>query len=230
MVRDQITVELWEELNRLYLFVRSRGGAESLAAKPERFLPANQGRLPPPDGHRLRHAHPQRGLVVLAGGQVPRTGGQDLAHPGRAPPVPARTGHARARSARPRRWSGRPSSAPAAPGTPTSPFTARKFIPRLVAEFLLFNEDFPRSVRFCVGELNAALRSISGVPERPLLQRRREAGRAPAGRAAIQHGGRDLRAGPARLPGPVPGQAQRHRRRALRRLHLPGLQPTSGAG
>ena len=26
--------------------------------------------------------------------------------------------------------------------------------PRFVAEFLLFNEDFPRSARFCVGELN----------------------------------------------------------------------------
>ncbi|HEY1490627.1 MAG TPA: alpha-E domain-containing protein, partial [Verrucomicrobiae bacterium] len=37
--------------------------------------------------------------------------------------------------------------------------------PRLVAEFLLLNEDFPRSVRFCVGELNAALRKISGVAE-----------------------------------------------------------------
>ncbi len=29
--------------------------------------------------------------------------------------------------------------------------------------FLLFNEDFPRSARFCVGELNCALRHISGV-------------------------------------------------------------------
>jgi uncharacterized alpha-E superfamily protein len=37
--------------------------------------------------------------------------------------------------------------------------------PRLVAEFLLFSEDFPRSVRFCVGELNTALRKISGVAE-----------------------------------------------------------------
>jgi uncharacterized alpha-E superfamily protein len=37
--------------------------------------------------------------------------------------------------------------------------------PKLVAEFLLFNEDFPRSVRFCVAELNRALRRISGVAE-----------------------------------------------------------------
>ena len=35
--------------------------------------------------------------------------------------------------------------------------------PRLVAEFLLLNEDFPRSVRFCVDECNHALRKISGV-------------------------------------------------------------------
>lgn len=37
--------------------------------------------------------------------------------------------------------------------------------PVQVAEFLLFSEDFPRSVRFCVGELNRALRRISGVAE-----------------------------------------------------------------
>jgi len=37
--------------------------------------------------------------------------------------------------------------------------------PRLVAEFLLLSEDFPRSVRFCVDELNLALRRISGVAE-----------------------------------------------------------------
>ena len=37
--------------------------------------------------------------------------------------------------------------------------------PRHVAEFLLLNEDFPRSVRFCVDGLNDALRHISGVSE-----------------------------------------------------------------
>ena len=44
MVRDQITIELWEEMNRLYLFVKSRRGAPGLEAKPERFLFGNQGR------------------------------------------------------------------------------------------------------------------------------------------------------------------------------------------
>jgi len=37
--------------------------------------------------------------------------------------------------------------------------------PRSVAEFLLLNDNFPRSLRFCVGELNYAIRQISGARE-----------------------------------------------------------------
>ena len=37
--------------------------------------------------------------------------------------------------------------------------------PRSVAEFLLLNDNFPRSLRFCVGELNYAVRQISGAAE-----------------------------------------------------------------
>ena len=35
----------------------------------------------------------------------------------------------------------------------------------MVAEFLLLDDTFPRSLRFCVSELNRALRRISGVAE-----------------------------------------------------------------
>jgi len=38
--------------------------------------------------------------------------------------------------------------------------------PRDVAELLLLNEDFPRSVRFCADQLNGALRHISGNSDR----------------------------------------------------------------
>jgi uncharacterized alpha-E superfamily protein len=38
--------------------------------------------------------------------------------------------------------------------------------PRNVADMLLLNENFPRSVRFCVERLNDSLRRISGVSER----------------------------------------------------------------
>src|SRR5215475_12980341 len=38
MVRDQITVELWEELNRLYLFLKSASGREMWKRSPSEFL------------------------------------------------------------------------------------------------------------------------------------------------------------------------------------------------
>jgi uncharacterized alpha-E superfamily protein len=38
--------------------------------------------------------------------------------------------------------------------------------PRNVADLLVLNENFPRSIRFCVDQLNDALRHISGVAER----------------------------------------------------------------
>ena len=34
-----------------------------------------------------------------------------------------------------------------------------------VTEFLVLSEDFPRSIRFCVAQLDTAQRKISGVPE-----------------------------------------------------------------
>jgi uncharacterized alpha-E superfamily protein len=37
--------------------------------------------------------------------------------------------------------------------------------PRRVSELLLLSADFPRSVRFCVSELDSALRALSGVPD-----------------------------------------------------------------
>ncbi|MEM9226661.1 MAG: alpha-E domain-containing protein, partial [Verrucomicrobiota bacterium] len=37
-------------------------------------------------------------------------------------------------------------------------------IPAKIAEFLIFSENFPRSLRYCVQELNACLHRISGCP------------------------------------------------------------------
>ena len=38
--------------------------------------------------------------------------------------------------------------------------------PRLVAEYLLLSDEFPRSLKFCVDRLDASLRQISGVAPR----------------------------------------------------------------
>ena len=38
MVRDQISLELWEELNRLYLFIRSREARQVWKQSPSEFF------------------------------------------------------------------------------------------------------------------------------------------------------------------------------------------------
>ena len=47
--------------------------------------------------------------------------------------------------------------------------------PRRVAELLLLSPDFPRSVRFCLAQLDKALRALSGVLCGPLFERGGEA-------------------------------------------------------
>ena len=130
-------------------------------------------------GPDLRHAHAQRRLVVPAGRQISRTRRQNLAHPRRALRDVSRSAARPRPSPRPKPSNGPPSSARAAHGTPTNPFTARKFSPRLVAEFLLLNEDFPRSVRFCVEATQQRSAPHFRRRRRSLLQRRRKD--SPAG-------------------------------------------------
>ena len=71
--------------------------------------------------------------------------------------------------------------------------------PRQAAEFLLFNDDFPRSVRFCVSELNDAMRRISGVAEGRFCNDCGKIGGPAGGGIAIQHGGGNFRPEPASL-------------------------------
>ncbi len=60
---------------------------------------------------------------------------------------------------------GAPSSARAAPTTPTANSTFAQVEPDKVVEFLILNEFFPRSIRFCAQEVNHSLRRISGCKE-----------------------------------------------------------------
>ena len=163
MVRDQITVELWEELNRVYLFVRSRQARLVWKQSPSEFfseikasslqltgiayatLIHNEGWLFLQAGRFLERADKTSRILDVRHQSLPETG-----PPGPAGPTEALEWAAILRSC--------------------SAWDAYKSIhgadvhPRHVAKFLLFNEDFPRSTRFCVSELNSALRRISGVP------------------------------------------------------------------
>ncbi len=162
MARDQITVEFWEELNRLYWFVRTRQARDVWRDSPSEFfqqiksssllligltyatLLHNEGWWFAQAGKFIERADKTSRILDLRYETLPEKG---------LPPAGNQTDALE--------WSAILRSC--------SAWDAYKSIhgaevnPRLVAEFLLLNEDFPRSVRFCATELNGALRRISGV-------------------------------------------------------------------
>jgi uncharacterized alpha-E superfamily protein len=163
MVRDQISIEFWEELNRVYLFVRSPEARKVWRQSPSEFFQQikaaslhlvgigyatilrNEGWWFSVAGKYLERADKTSRILDVRYQSLPVRG------------VPQGISQSEALG-----WSAILRSC--------SAWDAYKSIhgadvhPLHVAEFLLFNADFPRSTRFCVSELNTALRHISGVP------------------------------------------------------------------
>jgi uncharacterized alpha-E superfamily protein len=164
MVRDQITVEFWEGLNHLYLFLLSPRARKLWRSSPYDFfqeiknaslllqgltdsaIVRNEGWFFLQVGRYLERADKSSRILDVHHATFPDRG------------APAATTQIDALA-----W--------AAVLRSCSAWDAFKAVhgaevqPALVAEFLLLSDDFPRSVRFCVREMNAALRRISGVPE-----------------------------------------------------------------
>jgi len=164
-VRDQITGELWEALNRLYLFLHSpaarrlwndnphdfftdiRNGSLLLQGMADATVVRNEGWLFMQLGRYLERA--DKTSRILDARQASVAAGDTPAAPTHQADVLAWSAMLRSCSA----WD----AYKALHGAEVQPLQ--------VAEFLLLSEDFPRSVRFCVQQLNAALRRISGVAE-----------------------------------------------------------------
>lgn len=164
MVRDQITVELWEELNRVYLFLRSDRATELWFENPADFFTTirnaslllqgltdatvvrNEGWSFIQAGRFIERADKTSRILDVRHASLPDRG---------APPL---TSQADALG-----WSAVLRSC--------SAWDAYKALhgaevqPALVVEFLLLSDEFPRSVRFSVRHLNNALRRLSGVRE-----------------------------------------------------------------
>ena len=164
MIRDQITIEFWEELNRLYWLVKTPGARRIWKESPSEFfqqiknssllliglgyatLIRNEGWWFLQAGKFLERADKTSRILDVRSGSLTEKGAPETASQPEAP-----------------EWSAILHSC--------SAWDAYKSLhgaevdPRGVVEFLLFNDDFPRSVRFCVRQLNDALRRISGVAE-----------------------------------------------------------------
>lgn len=165
MVRDQITVEIWEELNRLYLFVVSQQARQVWNDSPTEFF--NQIKTSSLQIVGLSYAtqiHNEGWWFSQAGHFIERADKTSRILDVRYHTLPAKGLPKTVSQTEALEWSAILRSC--------SAWDAFKAIygadvnPRNVAEFLLLDEDFPRSVRFCVDRLNDSLRRISGVSTR----------------------------------------------------------------
>ncbi len=154
MVRDQLSEELWLELNHIYLFFRDgeaeelyRQGSDFLLDRVTRFSVVFQGladaTIPHGEGWRFLSL----GKYLERADQTSRM----LDTLNLRPKEPTRADQ----------------MAVLRCCTALSAFR-QQFRGNLslenVASFLLFSEDFPRSIRFCIRSIDHSLHSISGVP------------------------------------------------------------------
>ena len=161
-VRDQLTAEVWEELNRLHLFLQSAEASAHFEASPSEFF-----------------AEVKRASLLLTGlahATVMHGEGWQFSEVGRFIERADQTTRildvlhgAFPERGLPEAASERDSVEWAALLRSCSAWDAYKSIhgaqvgPTRAVGFLLLNEEFPRSVRFCAEELDSALRRISGV-------------------------------------------------------------------
>jgi uncharacterized alpha-E superfamily protein len=163
-VRDQITQEFWEEINRLYWFLRTPQARAVWDESPSDFfqqiktsslqiigmtyatLIHNEGWWFTQVGKFIERADKTSRILDVRYQTLPEHG------------LPETISQTEALE-----WSAILRSCSAWDAYKT--IHGAEVHPKLVAEFLLLSQDFPRSVRFCAGELNSALRRISGVPE-----------------------------------------------------------------
>ena len=164
MVRDQISVELWMELNRLYWFVRTPQARQAWKESPSEFF----------QQIKASSLH----LIGLTYATLIRNEGWWFTQVGKFIERADKTSRILDVRYQTLQERGMPTTVTQTEALEWSAILrscsgwdayrslhGAEVHPRLVAEFLLFNENFPRSVRFCASELNLALRRLSGVAE-----------------------------------------------------------------
>ncbi|MEN9402229.1 MAG: hypothetical protein RL091_932 [Verrucomicrobiota bacterium] len=164
MVRDQITAELWEEINRIYLFVNSPRAKKEWRESPFDFFSTikssslllqgltdativrSEGWFFIQCGRFLERADKTSRILDVRSASLPEQGSQTVIN---QTDVLGWSAVLRSCSA----WDA------------YKALNGAEVQPALVAEFLLLTDDFPRSVRFAVRHLNTVLRRISGIRE-----------------------------------------------------------------
>lgn len=164
MVRDQISVELWEELNRLYLFLYTPKAKKLLRSSPVEFFQEIKGSSLHLQG--LIDAtvpHNEGWHFIQVGKFLERADKTSRILDVRHTTFPERGAPAAATQASALEWAAVLRSCSAWDAYKSS--YGAEVLPAQVAEFLVLSDDFPRSIRFCVQRVNRCLRDISGVAD-----------------------------------------------------------------
>lgn len=158
MIRDQISVEMWETLNELYLFLKARNAVEVWSDGPHEFFE-----------HIKRHSHLFQGLTDST---YPRNEGWEFVQFGKFVeradmttrildvkyhillPSAADVGGAVDTA----QWQVVLRSASALEAYRR--YYVREILSWKAAEFLIFSESFPRSLTYCVAQIDDLLRRI----------------------------------------------------------------------
>ncbi len=163
MVRDQVTGEMWEEINRLYLFLRSPQARETWASAPDEFC--NEVKRSSLYLQGLIHAtvNSNEGRYFMAAGRYIERADKttrilDVRYqtlPSKGMPGPINETDAL-------EWVAVLRSCSALDGYRQT--YGADLHPAKIGEMLVLSDEFPRSVRSCVARFDAALRSIAGTP------------------------------------------------------------------
>jgi len=159
-VRDQISLEMWEEINRLYLFIRSTNAREVWSSGAHDFY------------REIKQSSYQ--IQGLAGATVTRDEGREFTRLGRfleRADMTSRILDVKYHILSPGagdagspvdtvQWAAVLRSCTAYEAY--QQLNASDLVPWKVAEFLIFADSFPRSIRFCVKTLDSSLHQISG--------------------------------------------------------------------
>ena len=177
-VREQCSTEMWEQLNRLYLQMRSTGQEEAWLAQSHQFYRSVQ------DGANLFHGitdstmtHGEGWQYIQLGRYVERTdvlAGLIASHVRRFPNALDQA----VESEEYLEWVSLLKSCTAF--LPYCKTYTAELRPLRVVEFLLLNPEFPHSVRFSVDMVHVALRALGEFTERKAEQPLRLAGRLRA--------------------------------------------------
>jgi len=165
MVRDQITQELWEELNRLYLWACSREARRMWTNSPTDYFSQVKsstllllGMIYAIFTHNEGWQFMQVGKFLERADKTTRI--LDVRHqtfPEKGAPTSITQRDAL-------EWSAVLRSCSALDAYKA--MYGADVRPEWVVELLLFADEFPRSVRFCIEKFDSSLRAISGVPPR----------------------------------------------------------------